>query len=125
MGGGAGDLDRLPKMSSCAELDHVAVADRRMIRMPRVRFTLAQMMIAVAILGFLMGGPAWLAAVMIKTIQAWVSRRRAERLAGALPLQDNRPWTKQVPTVDFLLYAVDLIASGVYKPSQMVGGRSR
>jgi hypothetical protein len=50
MVGGPSDLDRLPKMSSCAELDNVPVPDRRIIQIPRVRFTLGQMMIAVAIL---------------------------------------------------------------------------
>jgi hypothetical protein len=37
-------------MSSCAELDYVPVLVRRIIPMPRVTFTLGQMIIAVAIL---------------------------------------------------------------------------
>jgi hypothetical protein len=119
MVGGPSYLDRLPMMSSCAELDNVPVPDRRMIPMPRVRFTLGQMMIAVAILALLMGGAIWLAAVTINTIQAWVSCRRAERLAGAVLLQVVRPWLKQLATVDFLLYAVVFIASGASAATDM------
>jgi hypothetical protein len=111
MGGGPDDLDRLPKMSSCAGLDNVPVSDRRMIRMPRVRFTLWQMMIAVAILALLMGPATWLTAVIFTSIQAWVSRRRIERLGGPLRLQVVQPWPKQLQTVNFVLYAVVLMAS--------------
>ena len=108
---GPGDLGRLRKMSLCAELDNVPMPDRRMIRMPRVRFTLAQMMIAVAFLALLMA-PRIAPAMMIWTaIQAWVSRRKAERLGGALLVQVVRPWLKQLESVSIVLYAAVLMAS--------------
>ena len=108
--GGPDDLDRLPKMSSCAALDNVPVADRRMIRMPRVRFTLWQMMIAVAIFAGLMAPATWLSMAMITTIQAGIFRRRAEHLGGPVVLQVVRPAVKQLVTFGFLLYAVALMA---------------
>ena len=117
MGGGPDDLDRLPKMSSCAEFDNVAMSDCRVIRMSRVRFTIGDMMIAVAILALWMiqassMGPAtWLTWVIIGSYQAVVYGSQAERLGGTLRLRVVRPWLKQLQTVTFVLYAVVFMAS--------------
>jgi hypothetical protein len=117
---GPGDLDRLPYMSPCDGLDNGRVPDRQINIRPRVRFTLGQVMIAVAVIAALMGGVTWAVIVaMIIAVQVWTSRRRAERLGGDLLLQVVRPWLKQLEKVGLLIYPVVLIASLAYLALKM------
>jgi hypothetical protein len=117
MGNNLGDLGRLPKLSPCDEFDsvrmpaRVRVPNRRVTRWPRVRFTLGQLVIAVALIAAAMGNAAWLAAVVMNITRGWRSRRRVERLGGNLLLRVVRPWLKRLETIALLLYPVILTAS--------------
>ena len=109
--GGLRHLDRLPKLSPCDELGDPAMADRPGTRLPRLRFTLWQMITVVLIIALLMGRAPALASMAINVLLAWRSRRRVERLGGALLLQVVRPWLKRVEAVWFVPYATVLMAS--------------
>jgi hypothetical protein len=67
------------------------------------------MMIAVAILALLMGGGI-AGFMVIPAGQAWLSRRRGERLGGRLLLRVIRPWLRQLEAVVLVLYAFVLMA---------------
>jgi hypothetical protein len=73
--GGPANHDRLPKMSPCSELVNLATPDRQWMRLPRLRFTLRSMMIAVAIVAVACWGE------MIR--RRWVAyRQKAAYYAG-------------------------------------------
>lgn len=111
MGGGPGDLDQLPKLSRCHELENVCPSNHRITHQPRARFSIWQLMIAVAVMAAFLGNATWLAAVAINVALGWRSRRRVELLGGNPLLQVTRPWQKKLEISGLVLYATVVIAS--------------
>src|SRR5438552_15826547 len=81
------------------------------MRLPRVLFTIREMMIAIGLLALFMRG-GWLLGYSVIVAVRWLlSRRRNQKLGGGLLLQVVRPFLKRLETAAFVIYAICLATS--------------